>query len=75
MKNRPGTAVYDFEDFVSVVASSNSKKVEVVEMKNVNVLNWRDGHSTVNIKKAKLKHQNWARGPCFQIVPHRSSLF
>lgn len=33
MKNCPVGAVYDFEGFVSVVKSSNSKKVDVVEMK------------------------------------------
>ncbi|CAM4321070.1 unnamed protein product [Leuciscus chuanchicus] len=52
MKNRPGGVLYDFEDFVSVVTSSNSRKVEVVEMKNEDVLNWKDGHSCVKIKKA-----------------------
>lgn len=31
MKRCPGGAVYDFEDFVSVVTSSNSKEVEVVK--------------------------------------------
>ncbi len=52
MRNRPGGVVYDFEDFVSVVSSSNSRKVEVVEMKNADVLNWKDGHSSVKTKKA-----------------------
>lgn len=52
MKHRPGGVVYDFDDFVSVVTSSNSRKVEVVEMKNEDVLNWKDGHSCVKIKKA-----------------------
>ncbi|RXN08105.1 U-box domain-containing [Labeo rohita] len=37
---------------MSVVSSSNSKKVEVVEMKNADVLNWKDGHSSVKTKKA-----------------------
>jgi len=40
------------EDFVSVVASSNSKKMEVIEMENANVLKWKDGHSTAKTKKA-----------------------
>ncbi|KAJ8364805.1 hypothetical protein SKAU_G00136360 [Synaphobranchus kaupii] len=52
MKNRLGGVVYDFEDFVSVVASSNSRKVEVVEMRNADVWNWRNGHSSVKTKKA-----------------------
>ncbi|RXN13099.1 U-box domain-containing [Labeo rohita] len=52
MRNCPGGVVYDFEDFVSVVLSSNSKKVEVVELKNADVLNWKDGHSSVKTKKA-----------------------
>lgn len=53
MRSRPGGVVYDFEDFVSVVASSNSRKVEVVKLENANVLDWRDGHSTVKVKKAQ----------------------
>jgi len=52
MKNRPGGVLYDFEDFVNVVRSSNYRKVEVVEMKNADVLNWRGGYSCVKIKKA-----------------------
>ncbi len=43
---------FEDEDFVSVVSSSNSRKVEVVEMKNADVLNWKDGHSSVKTKKA-----------------------
>ncbi|KAG9264186.1 uncharacterized protein LOC111196652 [Astyanax mexicanus] len=49
----PGGVVYDFEDFVNVVASSNSRKVDVVLMQNANVLDWKDGHSTSKVKKAK----------------------
>ncbi|KAG1936336.1 hypothetical protein F2P79_018678 [Pimephales promelas] len=52
MRKRPGGYVFDFEDFVSVVASSNSKKVEVIEMENANVLKWKDGHSAAKTKKA-----------------------
>lgn len=37
---------------VSVVSSSNSKVEEVVKMKNADVLNWKNGHSSVKIKKA-----------------------
>lgn len=47
MKNKPGGGIYDFEDFLSVVRKSNSKKVEVVELTNEGVLDWMDGHSTV----------------------------
>ena len=53
MKNRPGGVVYDFEDFVSVVASSNSRKVDVFQLENANMLDWRDGHSTTKVKKAQ----------------------
>lgn len=53
MRNHPGGVVYDFEDFVSVVASSNSRKVDVVQLENANVLDWRDGHSTTKVKKAQ----------------------
>ena len=49
----PGGVVYDFDDFVNVVASSNSRKVDVVLMQNANVLDWRDRHSTSKVKKAK----------------------
>jgi len=49
--------VYDFEDFVSVVASSNSRKVDVVQLENANVLNWRDDHSTTKVKKAQAQAQ------------------
>ncbi|KAL7388555.1 hypothetical protein ABVT39_016167 [Epinephelus coioides] len=52
MRNRGGV-VYDFEDFVSVVASSNSRKVDVVQLENANVLDWRNGHSTTKVKKAQ----------------------
>ena len=45
--------VYDFEDFVNVVASSNSRKVDVAQLQNANVLDGRDGHSTTKVKKAQ----------------------
>ncbi len=38
---------FEDEDFVSVVSSSNSRKVEVVEMKNADVLNWKDGQGRI----------------------------
>ncbi|KAJ8349295.1 hypothetical protein SKAU_G00244250 [Synaphobranchus kaupii] len=47
MKSRPGGVVYDFEDFLSVVGNSNSRKVEVVELNTEGVLDWMDGHSTI----------------------------
>lgn len=53
MRNRPGGVVFDFEDFISVVASSNSRKVDVVQLQNANVLDWRNGHSTAKVKKAQ----------------------
>ncbi|KAJ4947838.1 hypothetical protein JOQ06_009869 [Pogonophryne albipinna] len=49
MKSRPGGVVYDFDDFLSVVG--NSKKVEVVELKNEGIRDWTDGHSAVKSKK------------------------
>lgn len=52
MRKRPGGAVLDFEDFKNVIASSNSGKVNVVEMKSTNILAWRAGHSQVKIKNA-----------------------
>lgn len=50
MKSRPGGVVYDF-DFLSVVGNSNSKKVEVVELRNESIRDWTDGHSAVKGKK------------------------
>ncbi|XP_045544224.1 uncharacterized protein [Salmo salar] len=52
MKARPGGVVYDFGDFLHVVATSNAGKVEVVEMKKENILAWKAGHSIVKLKKA-----------------------
>ncbi|KAK5916171.1 hypothetical protein CesoFtcFv8_001693 [Champsocephalus esox] len=49
MKSRPGGVIYDFDDFLSVVG--NSKKVEVVELKNEGIRDWTDGHSAVKSKK------------------------
>lgn len=34
MRRRPGGMIFDFADFVLVLAKSNSRKVEVVELKN-----------------------------------------
>ncbi|KAK5915997.1 hypothetical protein CesoFtcFv8_001540 [Champsocephalus esox] len=51
MKSRPGGVVYDFDDFLSVVGNSNSKKVEVVELKNEGIRDWTDGHSAVKSKR------------------------
>jgi len=68
MKNRPGGVLYNFEDFVNDVRSSNSRKVDVVEMKNADVLNWKDGHSCVKTKKAsklgKMSVCDVAQGAC-----------
>ena len=35
------------------MASSNSRKVDVVQLQNADVLDWRDGHSTTKMKKAQ----------------------
>ncbi len=51
MRHRPGGVVFDFDDFLSVVANSNSRKVEVVELKNENIRAWMDGHSAAKTKK------------------------
>ena len=51
MRGRPGGVVYDFEDFLSVVGNSNSKKAEVVELKTEVLRDWKDGHSSVKGKK------------------------
>ena len=52
MKRRPGGFIHDFEDFLSVVKSSNSKKMEVVEMTNDNIMDWASGQSTAKLRKA-----------------------
>lgn len=51
MRRTPGGVVLDFDDFLSVVANSNSRKVEVVELKNDNIRAWMDGHSAAKTKK------------------------
>lgn len=51
MRRRPGGVVYDFEDFVSVVKNSNSKKMEVMELKNEAIRDWVNGHSMAKLKK------------------------
>ena len=66
MRRRPGGVVYDFEDFVSVIAQSNSSKVEVVELECNQIGAWADGHSAVKTKKlprlAELKVVQVCRG-------------
>ncbi|KAL2089719.1 hypothetical protein ACEWY4_014407 [Coilia grayii] len=66
MRQRQGGGVYDFEDFVSVVANSNSKKVEVIELKNEAVRAWMDGHSAAKVEEmpslAELKVIQLRRG-------------
>lgn len=51
MRGRPGGVVYDFEDFLSVVGNSNSRKVEMVELTNAVIRDWKNGHSSVKGKK------------------------
>jgi len=51
MRHRPGGMVFDFDDFSSVVANSNSRKEEVVELKNENFRAWMDSHSAGKTKK------------------------
>ncbi|KAI4795919.1 hypothetical protein KUCAC02_029573 [Chaenocephalus aceratus] len=51
MKSRPGGAVYDFDDFLSVVGNSNPKKVEGVELNNEGIGDGTGGHSAVKSKK------------------------
>lgn len=66
MRHRPGGVVFDFDDFLSVVANSNSRKVEVVKLKNDNIRAWMDGHSAAKTKKmsrlAELKVVQLRRG-------------
>ncbi|XP_077091400.1 uncharacterized protein LOC143742433 isoform X2 [Siphateles boraxobius] len=52
MRKRPGGAVLDFEDFKNVIACSNSRKVNVVEMQSRHILAWRAGHSLAKLQKA-----------------------
>lgn len=52
MRKRPEGAVLDFEDFKNVIASSNSGKVDVVEIQSRDILAWRAGHSLAKLKKA-----------------------
>ena len=52
MKRRPGGVVLDFEDLKNVVASSNSGKVDVVELGSGDILAWRAGHSVAKLKNA-----------------------
>jgi hypothetical protein len=52
MKPRPGGVVYDFGDFLHVVATSNAGKVEVAGIKKENILEWKAGHSIIKLKKA-----------------------
>lgn len=72
MKSRPGGVVYDFKDFLSVVGDSNSNKVEVVELRNEDLRNWTDGHSSVKGRKmpklADLKVVQLRRGSRFMFV-------
>ncbi|CAM4572758.1 unnamed protein product [Leuciscus chuanchicus] len=66
MRHRPGGVVFDFDDFLSVVANSNSRKVEVVELKNDDIRAWMNGHSAAKTKKmprlAELKVVQLRRG-------------
>ncbi|XP_056624293.1 uncharacterized protein LOC130437126 isoform X2 [Triplophysa dalaica] len=52
MGKRPEGAVWAFEDFKNVIASSNSGKVNVVEIQSRDILAWRAGHSQAKLKKA-----------------------
>ena len=52
MKRRPGGVVLDFQDFSSVIASSNSAKVNVVELQSEDIRAWKAGHSVTKLKNA-----------------------
>ncbi|XP_044024086.1 uncharacterized protein LOC122862640 [Siniperca chuatsi] len=52
MKRRPGGVVLDFQDFSSVIASSDSGKVDVVELQNEDIRAWKAGHSMTKLKNA-----------------------
>ncbi len=49
MKKQPANVVLDFEN---VIASSNSARVNVVELQSRNILAWKAGHSLAKLKKA-----------------------
>ena len=50
-KQSGGGALYDFNDFANVIKASNSQKVDVYEMQNVDFLSWQQGHSAAKLKK------------------------
>ncbi|KAL2102709.1 hypothetical protein ACEWY4_001877 [Coilia grayii] len=50
MKKRPGGVVLDFQEFRDVIASSNSGRVNVVELQSSNILAWTDDHSAAKMK-------------------------
>ncbi|XP_063056355.1 uncharacterized protein LOC134450441 isoform X2 [Engraulis encrasicolus] len=51
MRHRQEGAMYNFGDFVSVVANSNSQKVEVIELQNERIRAWTDGHCATKVKE------------------------
>ncbi|CAM4699898.1 unnamed protein product [Leuciscus chuanchicus] len=62
-----------FEDFVCVVSSSNSSKAEGVEMKNADVLNWKD--CTKVGQDVSDSATTWLQEPALQTNPCRCSLY
>lgn len=55
MKKRP--AVLDFEDFSAAIASSNSGRVDVIQLQSKNILAWKAAHSLAKLKIL----QTWLR--------------
>ena len=52
MKRCPEGVVLDFQDLSNVIASSNSGKVDVVELQNENIQAWEALHYLTNLKNA-----------------------
>ncbi|XDV25699.1 hypothetical protein PO909_029572, partial [Leuciscus waleckii] len=50
MRKQPGGFVLDFQDFKDVIASSNSGKVNVMELQCNNILAWSNGRSVTKVK-------------------------
>lgn len=51
MKITNGGNIYDFNDFIKTVENSNGKKMNVICLKNEDVLNWKSGDSKAKSKK------------------------
>ncbi|CAM4578209.1 unnamed protein product [Leuciscus chuanchicus] len=60
MRRRPGGVVYDFEDFVSIVKNSNSKKMELKKMPrlaDLEVIQLRCGSRSMWVKTSHMAEE------------------